>query len=66
MNTKLRNILIILSLAFVVEGFRLATQSGLTGAAGSVQNDGYAVFGGILILLGGMGIGYVVARLRQK
>jgi len=52
--------------AVIVEGFRLVTQSGLTGFAGSIQNDGYAMSGGCLILLGGVVAGYLAAKEQQK
>jgi len=63
---NLRRLSAIVATALVVIGFRLATQTGLTGAAGSIQNDGYAVSGGILILVGGLADGYIIAKAKQK
>lgn len=54
-----RLLLIIVAIALVIEGFRLATQAGMTGLDGSIQNDGYAMSGGILILLGGSLLGWL-------
>jgi len=61
-----QTLMMIAVLAVVIEGFRLVTQSGLQGFDGTIQNDGYAVTGGIMILLGGAAVGYIVARARQQ
>ena len=57
-----RNASFIQLLAAVVAfiGFRLACQVGQEGVV--IQSDGYAVSGGLLILLGGLIFGYVSAR----
>lgn len=52
----------ILALIIVYVGFRWVTQAGQGFAA---QNDGYAVSGGLFILLGGMVIG-TWAALKKK
>ena len=67
MNRNVRIVLALIALAVVVEGFRLATQAGLPAEAGFIQNDGYAMSGGLLILLGGLILGYLLAKqTRQK
>lgn len=60
--------LIVLVLAFVALyfGFRFVTQSGLTGVEGSTQNDGYAVSGGLLILVAGMKFGWLLKELTKR
>lgn len=59
MKTRL---ILVLALIAAVEGFRLVTQAGTTGFAGSIQNDGYAVSGGILLLVAGVVLGILIAR----
>ena len=66
MSKRTQLIITVVVVAIVFEGFRLVTQSGLTGAAGSTQNDGYAASGGMLILLGGSVAGYLLGRTKQK
>ena len=64
-----RRIPVIAALALVavaVQGFRFVTQSGLSGSAGTVQNDGYAMAGGLLIALGGLGLGYLAAKRKRR
>lgn len=56
-----RSIIVVLVAGMIIEGFRLATQAGMTGLAGSMQNDGYAVSGGLLILIGGIVAGLLCA-----
>lgn len=50
----------------VIEGFRLVTQADLKGLDGSIQNDGYAISGGLLILVGGICLGYIFARYGHR
>lgn len=51
-NKRTRNILALCGLILAYVGFRFVTQAGQSGVV--IQNDGYAVTGGILIFAGGM------------
>lgn len=66
MNKRLRLALALLAVAAVVEGFRLATQAGISGEPGFIQNDGYAMSGGLLILAGGLILGYLSVKRTRK
>lgn len=52
--------------AIALIGLKLVTQSGLTGAAGNVQNDGYAFSGAVLILIAGIMYGVLLANKRNN
>lgn len=56
------NLLLVLSLILGIIGFRLVTQAGLQGDAGLIQNDGYAVSGGFIIVVAGVCIGIWVSE----
>lgn len=58
-----RTFLALLSAVILIVGFRLVTQAGQPWPL--VQNDGYAVSGGLVILLSGMIIGWLFAK-REK
>jgi hypothetical protein len=66
MTKLLKIVLGFASFVVVIIGFKLVTQSGLTGAAAYVQNDGYASSGGVLILLGGFLLGLIIAFKTTK
>lgn len=51
-NSTIHSILVIACAGIALIGFRFATQAGQ--GLGVVQNDGYAMSGGFLILLSGM------------
>ena len=63
MNARYRTLLALLSAVILVIGFRLVTQAGQPWPL--IQNDGYAVSGGLVILLSGMIIGWLFAK-REK
>lgn len=61
MNTRhLRTIITLAAFVSVYFGFRFVTQAGQ--GLGVIQNDGYAGSGGVLILLGGIAIGYLAKQ----
>lgn len=62
----LRSIAVLLIILALIEGFRLVTQAGLPGAAGTVQNDGYAAVGGIVIFVAGVATGYLSEKFKEK
>lgn len=58
----------LVSIGLIWYGFRLATQAGMEL---KLQNDGYAMSGGLLILLGGIGLGivlnsYLASRINKQ
>jgi hypothetical protein len=57
MKKYLRTIAAILAIITIYIGFRFVTQAGQ--GLGVIQNDGYAGTGGVLILLGGIAIGWL-------
>jgi hypothetical protein len=57
MKKYLRTIATILAIVTIYIGFRFVTQAGQ--GLGVIQNDGYAGTGGVLILLGGIAIGWL-------
>lgn len=50
-------------IAFAYFGFRLVTQAGQSGVV--VQNDGYAMVGGTMILVAGILLGYIYGKRRR-
>jgi hypothetical protein len=57
-----KSCLTLASLVAIVIGFRFVTQAGQ--GLGVIQNDGYGASGGVLILLGGIAIGYLAKTKR--
>lgn len=60
MNQKtIGTLLWVISAVLLFLGFRFVTQAG---QASVIQNDGYAVTGGVLIVLGGFLLGVIWSR----
>lgn len=63
MQSKLQTVPTLIAVVIIIVGFRLVTQAGQPWPL--MQNDGYAVSGGLAILLGGIIIGWLLAK-REK
>jgi predicted tellurium resistance membrane protein TerC len=62
-HSKSWNVIALIFIAIIFIGFRLVTQSGEPEVF--IQNDGYAMSGGVLILAGGMGLGWWYANQKS-
>ena len=62
MGQTFKRVLALAAIIAIIIGFRFVTQAGQ--GLGVVQNDGYAGSGGVLILLGGIAIGYLAKSKR--
>lgn len=65
MKDQTQNALIALLIVLIeIIGFRLVTQAGQPWPL--IQNDGYAVSGGLVIFIGGTLLGWLVTRMKLR
>jgi hypothetical protein len=57
-------IAVIVAVTMIYYGFKLATQAGQPWPV--FQNDGYAGSGGVMILIGGILLGWLIGKQKKK